>query len=81
MKYVIIYGLDNNAEQHEVARCEYTGTAVKCSGEKVVVKNLEEFGIVKDGVKLLPKDGIKFLEALVGYFKSGYMTTSEILDT
>lgn len=80
MKYVIIYTLDDNAEQHEVARCEWNGAETRCSGEQTLIANLEEHGITSKGKRFFPKDGLVFLETLAGYFRSGYLTTSEIFD-
>lgn len=80
MKYVIIFALDSDAQQVEVARCEERQGLVVCSGEKALIENLNVFGIGALEKKFFPKDGVKFLEALVQQFDSGYMATSGILE-
>ena len=81
MKYVVIYTLDENANQMESARCEYKNNIVVCSGEKAIIENLEKSGVYNEKKeRLLPKDGMVFLEALSKHFNSGYISSSEILE-
>ena len=82
MPYVEIYKLQNDGSQTVLATCRLAGEEVVCEGDDVFVTNLKEQGIRnytdENGDKLFLKDGIKFLENLKYYFKSGYLNASEV---
>lgn len=82
MSFVEIYKLQNDGSQTVLATCALSGESVKCQGDEIFVKNLEQEGIrdytSETAEKLFPKDGLKFLEQLQNNFKSGYLNASEV---
>ena len=80
MKYVIIYTLTDEAEKQESARCELVGTVAVCSGNTAIVKNLNTLGVFdkKTHESVFPKDGERFLHALINTMNSPYLFASEI---
>ncbi len=87
MKYVEIYRLGADYKQSIAAICTLgDDNIVSCSGDPDLVSSLQSDGVMNEMRKAgqpktyLPSDGIKFLEQLKYYLKSGYLNASEVLE-
>ncbi len=86
MKVVEIYKLENNGDQTILATCSLEAEVVMCEGEGIFVENLKNVGISNytgdRGTKerLLPEDGLLFLENLKYAFRSGYLMATDVLE-
>lgn len=82
MQYVEIYRLQADNSQKVVATCRLEGTAVQCTGDAEICRQLTSDGILNysepNPSQLFPNDGQKFLEQLPNHFRSGYLTASPV---
>ena len=83
MKYVEFYKLQNDGSQKIIAKCYLKENGlVSCEGAEIFIGNLQEHGIRDyndpSGLKLYPKDGLRFLEQLKFNFTSGYLNASDV---
>lgn len=83
MPLVEIYKLQNDGSQQVIATCKLADSQVVCEGDENLIADLNNG--IRDytnppNEKLLPKDGIRFLEQLKFNFKSGYLNASDIIE-
>ena len=82
MKKVIIYRLNQEAQQDILVECNLTDEGVKFDGDQQMAEMLLKNGITDYDTKtiIFPKDGLRFLEQMKYNFHSGYLNATDIIE-
>jgi len=81
MKFVELYKIEPVESQSVVVICRLLHDTVVCEGDKIIIEKLTNEGLLNDGKRIFPKDGMTFLKCLRFSFKSGYLCASDIMDS
>lgn len=79
---VEIYKLQNDGSQKTVATCRLVEGQVVCEGNESIVVGLKNGIVNYEGEgRLLPSDGLVFLQQLKNNFRSGYLNASDVKES